>query len=171
MSEQPSEKVIQAVEEAQRLRGWIANGYAQVEFLLGNIIVLSLSMPEYEQVGGVLPHGSPDRIRRVRRILQFAGVFSEFDRELTWILDEFENHHETRDLLAHGFCEVHHTPDGEFGFSFRKWHRVSDRHDAQLQRTFRLTDLEHEKTVIGEISQRALKLSHRIHERLGLIAS
>jgi len=38
----------QRVEEGQRLRGWIANGYAQIEYFLGDIIVRSLQMPEYD---------------------------------------------------------------------------------------------------------------------------
>lgn len=169
MSELPPEHVIDSIEEGQRFRGWIANGYAQIEFFLGDIIVRSLNMVEYQDVGEILPHGSPDRIKRVRRILEFDGFYSEFRDELIGILDEFENHHETRNLLAHGFCEFHHTPDGDFGFYFRKWHRVPDRQDAQLQRTFRLIDLEYEKTTIVELSRKALGVFYRIHDRLGLV--
>lgn len=157
------------IEEGQRLRGWIANAYAQIEFFLGDVIVRSLSMNEYQGLGEVLPHGSPDRIRRVRRILEREGVFSEFEADLNSIVDEFENHHETRNLLAHGFCKVLHTPDGDSTFQFRKWHRVEGRQDVQLQRTFRLVDLEYEKAIIVELSQRALGLFFRIHDRLGLV--
>jgi len=157
------------IEEGQRLRGWIANAYAQIELFLGDVIVRSLEMQAYRDVGEVLPHGSSDRIRRVRRILEINGVFSEFKSELFGICDEFENHHETRNLLAHGFCEFHYTPTGDCGFQFRKWHRVEGRQDAQLQRTFRLVDLEYEKGVIVELSQRALTLFLKIHDRLGLV--
>lgn len=157
------------IEEAQRLRGWIANAYAQIEFFLGDIIVRSLKLAEYENVGQVLPHGSPDRIKRVRRILEFDGVFSEFRVELSAIMDEFESHHETRNLLAHGFCEFLFTPTGDCGLQFRKWHRVPDRQDALLMRTFRLVDLENEKAIVVELSQRALGLFYQIHHRLGLV--
>ena len=157
------------IEEAQRLRGWIANAYAQIEFFLGDVIVRSLIIPEYESVGQVLPHGTPDRIKRVRRILEFNGIFTEFRDELAGIVDEFEDHHEIRNLLAHGFCEFHYTPSGDCGLKFRKWHRVPDRQDAQLIQTFRLVDLEYEKAIIVELSQRALGLFHRIHDRLGLV--
>lgn len=169
MSELPPKHVVAAVEEGQRLRGWIANGYAQIEFFLGDIIFRSLRLSEYQGVGEVLPHGSPDRIKRVRRILDIEGVFSEFKDELIEIIDEFEKHHETRNLLAHGFCEFHHTPSGDCGFFFRKWHRGPDRQDAQLQRTFRLVDLEYEKAVIVDLSDRALDVFFRIHKKLGLV--
>ena len=164
-----SEEHVAVIEEAQRLRGWIANAYAQIKFFLGDVIVRSLSMELYQEVGQVLPHGSPDRIKRVRRILDVEGLFSEFRDELSGICDEFEHHHETRNLLAHGFCEFHYTPTGDCGLQFRKWHRVEGRQDAQLQKTFRLVDLEYERTIIVEPSQRTLSLFHRIHDRLGLI--
>ena len=157
------------IEEGQRLRGWIANAYAQIEFFLGDLIVRSLTMDEYKEVGEVLPHRSPDRIKRLKRILERDGFFSEFRNDLEAIMAEFENHHETRNLLAHGFCEFLHTPKGDCGFQFRKWHRVEGRQDAQLQRIFRLVDLEYEKAIVVELSQRALKLFYLIHDRLGLV--
>jgi hypothetical protein len=161
--------IVESVEEGQRLRGWIANSYAQIEFILGDIIVQSLRLAEYNEVGTALPHGAPDRIKRVRRILEFEGVFSEFRDELAKILADFEDHHEVRNLLAHGLCTVYHTSDNDFGLEFRKWHRVPDRQDAQLIKTFRLVDLEYHKSSLVELSQRALELHYRIHDRLGLI--
>ena len=165
----PSAEHQAIIEEGQRLRGWIANAYAQIEFFLGDVIVRSLVLPEYQDIGEVLPHGSPDRIKRVRRIMERDGFFSDYRDELSAVVDEFENHHETRNLLAHGFCEFLYTDDGDCGFQFRKWHRVPDRQDAILMKTFRLIDLEYEKTIIVELSQRALHLFFAIHDRLGLI--
>jgi hypothetical protein len=37
------EHVMITLEEAQRLRGWITNGYAQVEYLLNDVIVKALA--------------------------------------------------------------------------------------------------------------------------------
>ena len=156
------------IEEGQRLRGWIANGYAQIEYLLGDAIVRGLVLPEYAGLGSGLPHGAPDRIKRVRRLLQVQGFFSEFGDEIEGILREFELHHETRNLLAHGFCSFHYTATGDCGLEFRKWHRAPDRHDARLTRTFRIADLLREKDDIQQLSQRALTLFARIHARLSL---
>jgi hypothetical protein len=157
------------IEEGQRLRGWIANAYAQIEFLLGDMIVQSLTMAEYQELSKVLPHGSPTRIKRVRKILELEGFFSEFKEELMKIIGEFETHHETRNLLAHGFCQFLFNDTDDCGFQFRKWHRVEGHQDVMLQKTFRLVDLEYEKAIIVELSERAVKLFFEIHRRLGLV--
>ncbi len=162
------EQLMDAIEKGQRLRGWIANGYAQVEYLLGDIIMKSLEMPEYEALAGRLPHRVEKRISTVRDMLEIEGYFSKHQEEIRWILDAFETHHETRNLLAHGFCSAYHTPDGDFGLEFRKWHRDGNR-DAELKRTFRLIDLEHEQTQLIHVSQRTLALSLAIHDELGLV--
>ena len=166
--ELPPEHLIEAIEEGQRLRGWIANGYAQVEYLLGDIITKSQSIQEYQALAGKLPHRIEKRISAVRALLEIEGFFSKYGDEIRWILDAFEAHHETRNLLAHGFCTAYHTPDGDFGLEFRKWHRDGDR-DAEMKRTFRLIDLEYERTQLKHVSQRALTLSYAIHNELGLV--
>ena len=166
---QPPEHVRTAIEEAQRLRGWVANGYAQVEYLLGDIIVKALEMPEYGELPKRLPHGAPKRIKRVNKILEVEGFFSKFEDQLKWILEAFEAHHETRNLLAHGFCTIHHTPEEEVGFEFRKWHRDAEHGDVEIVKTFLLINLEYEKTQLIEVSSRSLELSRQIHQELGLV--
>ncbi len=166
--ELPLEHVIEAIEEGQRLRGWIANGYAQVEYLLGDIITKALKMAEYDSLAGRLPHRLEKRVAMVRQILDIDGHFSKHSDEIEAILEAFGEHHETRNLLAHGFCTAYHTPDGDFGLEFRKWHRDGNR-DAEMKRTFRLVDLEYERTQLKHVSQRALALSFAIHEELGLV--
>jgi hypothetical protein len=157
------------IEEGQRLRGWIANAYAQIEYFLGDLIVRSLGIEAYAGVGGTLPHGSPERIRRVWRILEQDGVFSEFRDEISGIVDEFERHHENRNLLAHGFCDFQFTADNDCGFQFSEWRRDDRRQDARLQKTFRLVDLKYEQAIIVQLSQRAVALFFRIFERLSLV--
>jgi hypothetical protein len=168
MSAPPPDHVVRSIEEGQRLRGWIANGYAQVEYLLGDIITKAFKMSAYEQLAGRLPHRVEKRISTVRKILGVEGYFLRHKDEIEWILAAFETHHETRNLLAHGFCTAYHTPAGDFGLEFRKWHRDEDR-DAEMKRTFRLIDLEYEQTQLVEVSHRALKLSFEIHNQLGLV--
>jgi len=165
----PPEHVLAATEEAQRLRGWVANGYAQVEYLLGDIIMKALDMPEYGELPKRLPHGAPKRIERVNKVLEIEGFFSKFEEELIWILEAFGAHHETRNLLAHGFCSIYHTPEEDVGFEFRKWHRDDEHGDVEIKKTFKLVHLEYEKTQLIEVSSRSLKLSRQIHEELGLI--
>lgn len=165
----PPQHVIEATEEAQRLRGWVANGYAQVEYLLGDIIMKAQTRPEYSDLQGRLPHGAPRRIREVEKILDIEGFFSAFEEEIRWLLEAFKLHHETRNLLAHGFCSIYHTPAQEVGFEFRKWHRDEENGDVEITKIFQLTELEYEKTQLVEVSSRALDLSRKMHEGLGLI--
>ena len=165
----PPEHVQSATEEAQRLRGWIANGYAQVEYLLGDIVMKSLGMPEYGEINGMLPHRPQKRIERVRKILKVNGYFSKFSEEIEWIIAGFEMHHETRNLLAHGFCTIYHTPNEDVGFEFRKWHRDESNEDTEIRNLFRIVNLEYHKAQLAHISERALALSRTIHEELGLV--
>jgi hypothetical protein len=166
--ELPPDSVMDAIEEGQRLRGWIANGYAQVEYLLGDIITKSFQMPEYGELSDRLPHGSKNRIAKIHEILAQEGFFSHYRDDIVSVIEAFEAHHQTRNLLAHGFCTAYHTPAGDFGLEFRKWHREGDR-DTELKRTFRLIDLEYEKAQLTHLSQRALALSLEIHQELGLV--
>lgn len=170
MTELSPPELIEAIEEGQRLRGWIANGYAQVEYLLGDIITNAFRMPEYADLASRLPHRIEKRIATVRRVLALDGYFTAHAEEIEWILAAFEDHHETRNLLAHGFCTAFHTPDGDFGLEFRKWHRDGDR-DAEMKRTFRLVDLEYERDQLKHVSQRALSLAYQIHQELGLVGN
>lgn len=164
----PPDHVITAIEEAQRLRGWIANAYAQIEYLMGDIIMESMQISEYAELNGRLPHGAPKRITRVRKILAIEGHFSKFCEEIESIIYEFEKYHEIRNLLAHGFCTIFHTPDSDVGFEYRKWHR-SDDCDTEIVRMFRIVELDYHKNQLVHVSERALGLSREIHGDLGLI--
>ena len=168
MIEMSPPELFEAVEEGQRLRGWIANGYAQVEYLLGDIITNAFKLPQYEALLARLPHRIEKRISMVRDILEIDGYFKGHGEEIHWILAAFEEHHQTRNLLDHGFCTAYFTPDGDFGLEFRKWHRDGDR-DTEMKCTFRLIDLEYERTQLKNVSQRALALTYVIHQELGLV--
>jgi hypothetical protein len=164
----PPEEIIAQVEEGQRLRGWITNGYAQVEYLLGDVIVRSHHMDEYEALKERLPHRPERRVAKVKQILEVDGYFSKHRHELEWIIGAFEYHQQTRHLLVHGFCSAYHTPSGDFGLQFRKWHRDAN-NDTEINKIFRLIDLEYEKAQFTHVAQRALSLAREIHQDLGLI--
>ena len=164
----PPESVMAAIKEGQRLKGWIANGYAQVEYLLGEIIARANEMPAYESMHSRLPHRPEKRIARVRQILEIEGFFSPYREEIKWLVEAFEHHQPTRHLLLHGFCTAYHTPDGDFGLQFRKWHRVGDA-DGEIKKIFRLIDLEYERAQFTHVADRALALVREMHDQLGLI--
>ena len=164
----PPDHVMAAVEDGQRLKGWIANGYAQVEYLFGEIIARPNDMPEYEAIKDRLPHRPEKRISKIRQILEIEGFFSQYQEEIEWLIEAFEHHQQTRHLLLHGFCTAYHTPAGDFGLQFRKWHRDGDQ-DTEIRKVFRLVDLEYEKAQFTHAAQRALDLVRNVHEKLGLV--
>ena len=163
-------RFLSEIEEGQRLRGWIKNAYAQIEFLLGDFILRCNGLPEYSHLPSTLPHGAPDRVKRVRRILAATGPMQRFDQSLRPLLEEFERGQETRNLLAHGFCEYLYTPSGDTGLQFQKWHRQPDREDARLIRCFRIEDMRREKEAFSRLAQRGLELFMIIHEHFGWVA-
>ena len=157
------------LEEAQRLRGWIANSYAQIEFALGDLILRCREFPEYYGHTNNLPHGAPDRVKRVRRIISTTGPLQPFAKQLEKLLCEFEDRHETRNLLAHGFATYMFTPNGDTGLYFQKWHRQPDRIDARLTRTFRMADLQREMEEFVGVTQRGMTLLLEIQSRFNWV--
>ena len=170
ITQQEQAIAILEIEEGQRLRGWITNSYAQIEFLLGDLILRCRVYSEYSDCTASLPHGAPDRVKRVRRMLAVPGPISLFADDLTGIIDRFENRHETRNLLAHGFCEYLVTPQGDSGLKFQKWHRSPTRQDARLIRCFRLADLQAEKESFTTLATEAMRLFYQIHDHCGWVA-
>ena len=170
ISQEEQAIAILEIEEGQRLRGWITNSYAQIEFLLGDLILRCRVFSEYADCTATLPHGAPDRVKRVRRILAVQGPISVFANDLNSIIDHFENGHDTRNLLAHGFCEYLVTPEGDSGLQFQKWHRSPVRQDARLIRCFRLADLQTEKESFSALASDAMHLFYRIHDHFGWVA-
>ncbi len=165
-----SPSIMADIEEGQNLRGWIANAYAQIEYLLGDLIFRCRAFPEYTDETATFPHGAPKRVKKIRQIIRKSGPLSPYAAALNSIMERFEKGHETRNLLAHGFCEYLYTSTGDAGFQFKKWDRQPDRDDALLIRRFRLSDLHAEREVFVALSQDALALFIRIHMDFGWVA-
>jgi hypothetical protein len=157
------------IEEAQRLRGWLVNAFAQVEYVLGDLILRCRAFPEYEEHTRSLPHGAAARIAKLRLMLPLHGPLRQDAPELGAVLDQLSGLQDTRNLLVHGFATVLHTPLGEVGFHFQKFHRVPGRQDARLIRTITLTQLQLERDSHAAFATSTIALFARIHARLGWI--
>lgn len=157
------------IEEMQRLRGWISNSYAQVEYILGDIIIRSREWPVYDAQTKTMSHSAAKRISKVRAMLAVDGPLMPFANDLTAIIDRFDERHETRNLLAHGFCEFQWTRSGQAGMQFRKFHRQPDRDDAQLIRTFAPEALAAERKEFTAVATDAVDLYIRINRHFGWI--
>lgn len=155
------------LEDAQRLRGWIVNSFAQVEFLLGDLILRCREFPAYEEHTRTLPHGASDRIARVRTILNRSGPLDPDANDILAILDHLAAQQDTRNLLVHGFATALHTSSEEMGFHFQKFHRQPGRHDARLIRTFTLDGLRREREDQTAFAEAAVGRFQAMHRRMG----
>jgi hypothetical protein len=153
-------------------RGWIANSYAQIEFLLGDLIVRCREFAQYAAYTETVSHSAARRVAKVRHILAIEGPLTQFAGGLGNILDGFEQHQDVRNLLAHGFCTFLHTPDEDAGFLFRKFDRppadadIADDH-VLTEQLFRLINLEYHRVQLVAQAQNALHVFGSIHDTLG----
>ena len=120
------------IEEGMRLRGWIANSYAQIEYLLGDLIGRCREFPEYLPHTQTVTHSAARRIKKVRSMVALGGPLEPFGADLVALMDAFEQHDEIRNLLAHGFCTFHYTPTGDAGLMFRKFDFVPSRSQTMI---------------------------------------
>lgn len=152
-------------------RGWIANAFAQIEFLLGDLIVRCRAFPQYNLHTQTVSHSAAKRVTKVRAILAIEGPLSPFAETLEPLLAAFSANQEVRNLLAHGYCEFHHTPTGDAGFYFRKFDRANaeetDNDAAMLEKTFRLVDLEYHRVQMIALSENAMDLISNMHVVMG----
>ena len=171
-------KMALGIEEIQAIitagtehRGWIANSFAQVEFLLGDLIVRCRAFPEYAEHTQTVSHSASKRIAKVRAMLAIEGPLSPFAAALEPLLDGFAANQEVRNLLAHGYCEFHHTPTDDAGVYFRKFERAKAEETgndaALLEKTFRLIDLEYHRVQMIALADSAMDLVSNLHVGLG----
>ena len=143
------------IEEVQRVRGWYLSSYAQVEYLLGAFVAVSLGMPEYKHLGSDVPHGIENRIKRIQKIVALAGPLSNYEFFMEHVLKRFAARNETRNLLAHGYSEYVFTDRENWVMRFRKWHREREQPEKVmiLQRDFTLEEFKREAREIGDLAK------------------
>jgi hypothetical protein len=160
------------IEEGFLLRGWISNSYAQIEFLLGDLIIRCREFPQYAEYTKTVSLNAKTRVAKVRKILKIDGPLTPFKREIENMLNTFESNSDIRNLLAHGFCIFYHTPDGDAVFHFRKFDRPpagSDDDHVLIEHRFRLIDLQYHKAKLVDQAQHALGVFMGIHASQGWI--
>jgi hypothetical protein len=164
-------EIIAIVEQDTHHRGWISNSYAQVEFLLGDLITRCRQFPQYDEQTASISHSAPKRVAKVRAMLKIEGPLDPSAAEIGEVLDAFEGNHDIRNLLAHGFCTFHFTPTGDAGLIFRKFQRGDVQNgqepDIQIQSVFRLVDMHYHKEQFVAQAQRAIDVFAKVHFDLG----
>jgi hypothetical protein len=164
-------EIVAIIEEATQQRGWISNAYAQVEYLLGDLIIRCRQFPEYAEQTAMFTHSATKRVAKLRAMLNIEGPLSVYAGPIAQVLDAFSANHDIRNLLAHGFCIFHFTPTGDAGLEFQKFERGDVNNgqepDILIRQTFRLIDLEYFRTQFVAQSQNALELFAQVHFDLG----
>lgn len=165
------EEIQSILVEATEYRGWIANSFAQIEFLLGDLIVRCREFPQYELHTATISHSAAKRVTKVRAILAIEGPLSSFSDILEPLLTAFSENQGVRNLLAHGYCELHYTPTGDAGLHFRKFDRTmadeTGNDAALLEKTFRLVDLEYHRDQLIALSEDVMNSISNLHVAMG----
>lgn len=156
-------------EKALRLRGTIINCYAQIEFLLGDLIIRCRDFIEYGPAKNAFTHSASKRVNRMRSILECSGSLDPFREQISEVLDRFEQEHETRNVLVHGYCEFIFDSTGSGFFRFQKWHYEEGKDDAILTRVFLGYQLEEQYDKSVNMADDAIKLFVSIHNHFGWV--
>ncbi|MGR4862977.1 hypothetical protein [Caulobacter sp. LARHSG274] len=109
------------IEECQQLRGWLINSFAQVEFLLGDIVCRAWELPEFVSLRRPIPMGVGNRLAALRELLEFGTSMDSFKGQIEIALTEFERFEEVRHFLTHGFCSFDVTGAGDAAMRFRRY--------------------------------------------------
>ncbi|MBS0360262.1 MAG: hypothetical protein JSR98_02685 [Proteobacteria bacterium] len=103
-------------------RGWIANSFAQIEFLAADIVVKARKFPEYEELlAKPVDFGIGNRVRRLRKLCEF-GPLADHAEVILPLMDRMLELEETRHFFTHGFMSFHIQKDGRaVGMHFRRY--------------------------------------------------
>jgi hypothetical protein len=164
------ERVLPIVEEMIAARGWITNSYAQVEFLLADIIVKCRQFRENEDLNNLqLPFGIDGRVNRIRDLCTRLPLNAHADNLLP-LLDRLMELEDARHFFTHGFMSVHiEKGTGRVGMHLRRYVQPK-RHSRETRaEMFVLPEqMSDGKTRWVIFAQTAVETFRRIYEQLGL---
>ena len=150
---EPSERQKALIDEALYLRGRIVASYAQVEFLLADLVVkLDLRFPYL--VGA--------RINGVKRIAEREG-YEVYKDELDRVCDELLMYDELRHFMTHGFLSLTTDKKGNHQFEFLRYQREGEGKFTMLSAKTTIERLRQAANDIGDYVSHAIRLFERIY--------
>lgn len=152
------------LEAIATLRGWIINSYAQIEFLLGHLIVAAATLPEYAHLPRRLPRNLERRAEAIFEISS-SGPYAPFKPRLNAVLQKLgmEDIDTVRHLLVHGLCIFYATPTGDMAVKFQRFVPSAGGKPAGLKsQLFTRNDLQNYRTRWVAIAQEAVVLFEEI---------
>jgi hypothetical protein len=141
------------VDEALYLRGRIIASYAQVEFLLADLI---------SKLEDRFAYRIESRIKGVRKIAEMAG-FEVYRYDLNRLSDELLVYEELRHFMAHGFMRAEFGKGGSHRFELLRYTREGEGKYELLQSTTDITRLRQAVEDIGSYVSDVMNLFERIY--------
>ena len=149
---EPSDLQKALVDEALYLRGRIVAAYAQVEFLLADLVVkLDLRFP----------YLIDKRIKAVKQIAERPG-YSGYKQELDAACEELSSYDDLRNFMAHGFMRMDMDKNGNHRFELLRYDREGEGKFTLRSAT---TDIERLRQAVADMDE---YVSHviRLFERI-----
>jgi hypothetical protein len=141
------------VDEALYLRGRIVASYAQVEFLLADLVVkLDLRFPYLIEA----------RVKAVKRIAEREG-YEIYKDDLERVCAELLQYDELRHFIAHGFLSLTLDRKGNHQFEFLRYQRESEGKFTMLRATTTIERLRQAAEDIVEYVSHAIRVFERIY--------
>lgn len=163
--------IIATIEECQRLRGWLVNSFAQVEFLLGDLPCRAWELPEYVHMRGPVSIVAKNRLAQTRSLLEAPGPLAAYATRLLPVLDRFERNDRARNFLAHGFCSFDVVPrTGEMAMRFRCYVPRKGGEPELLELYMLPNELAAAREQWVGIAEQVIEACHEIYLRFGLEA-
>jgi hypothetical protein len=150
---EPTEEQKRLVDEALYLRGRIVASYAQVEFLLADLVV---------KLDVRFPYLIEARIKAVKLIAKRAG-YEIYKDDLERVCNELLQYDELRHFTAHGFLRLTLDKQGNHQFEFLRYTREGEGKFTMLSGRTTIERLRQAAEHIGEHVSHAVRPFERIY--------
>ena len=167
MDRTPPRQAEEFVTASHSLRGAIVNAYAQVEFMLADLVARCRELPEYASEISKLPYGVDARVKAIKKLCAMAGPLNEFQRDLVPIADKLLELENDRHFLTHGFAICEHDKKGNVRLVLRRFVPRSGDEWTPAHRNFTPDELMHLQKVTAVFVSTALEAFRRVHVQLG----
>jgi hypothetical protein len=150
---EPTDQQKALVDEALFLRGRIIASYAQVEFLLADLVVkLDLRFPYVIDA----------RIKAVKKIAERPG-YEVYKDDLDRACDAFDQFEELRHFMTHGFLSLTMDTKGNHQFEFLRYVREGEGKFNMMSGKTTIERMQQAADDIGEYVSLVIRLFERIY--------
>ena len=163
------EDIFAKIEECQRLRGWLINSFAQIEFLIGDLPCRAWEIPEYAEMKQPVSIVAKNRMKQTRSLLEAPGPLASYAERLVPLLDRFERYDQARNFIAHGFCSFDFVPrTREVAMRFRCYVPRKGQPPELLELYMLPGELGAARDEWVPIAEQVVAICHEIYLRFGL---